>query len=76
MLRDRAGYTPYEGRNITGWPETIISRGRIVIEEGKLNVEVGSGEFLRCSSPKSAIPLGRTISELDPKRNFGANLPF
>ncbi len=23
MLHDRAGYTPYEGRTVTGWPETV-----------------------------------------------------
>jgi dihydropyrimidinase len=31
MLHDRVGYTPYEGRELTGWPVTVISRGRIVV---------------------------------------------
>ena len=76
MLHDRAGYTPYEGRTITGWPDTVISRGRVVIDGGELRVESGSGEFLPCASPESAKPLGRTMPELDPKRNFGATLAF
>ena len=76
MLHDRAGYTPYEGRSITGWPDTVISRGRVVVDDGKLGVDIGSGEFLRCASPESAKPLGRTMPELDPKRNFGATLSF
>ncbi len=76
MLHDRAGYTPYEGRTIAGWPETVISRGRIVVDQGELHVEIGSGEFLRCASPDSAKPLGRTMPELDPDRNFGATLAF
>ena len=27
-LHDNVGYSPYEGRRITGWPITVISRGR------------------------------------------------
>ena len=76
MLHDRAGYTPYEGRTIAGWPETVISRGRIVVDKDELHVDTGSGEFLHCASPESAKPLGRTMPELDPKRNFGATLAF
>jgi dihydropyrimidinase len=76
LLHDRAGYTPYEGRSITGWPDTVISRGRVVIDQGALHVKIGSGEFLRCASPDSAKPLGRTMPELDPKQNFGATLNF
>jgi dihydropyrimidinase len=76
MLHDRAGYTPYEGRSITGWPDTVIGRGRVVVDDGELGVDIGSGEFLRCASPESAKPLGRTMPELDPKRNFGATLAF
>src|ERR1700730_1039995 len=37
MLHDNTGYTPYEGRHITGWPVTVLSRGRVVIEDGKLS---------------------------------------
>ena len=34
MLHDRAGYTPYEGRSVTGWPETVLSRGRVAVRDG------------------------------------------
>ncbi|HEU0155400.1 MAG TPA: dihydropyrimidinase, partial [Stellaceae bacterium] len=30
MLHDNVGYTPYERRHLHGWPETVLSRGRIV----------------------------------------------
>ena len=33
-MHDRAGYTPYEGRTVTGWPVTVLSRGRVVVEDG------------------------------------------
>lgn len=29
-------YTPYEGRRVTGWPVTVLSRGRVLIEDGVL----------------------------------------
>jgi dihydropyrimidinase len=64
MLHDRVGYTPYEGRVITGWPTTVISRGRVVVDDGKLHAERGSGEFLPCARPDTARPLGRAVPEL------------
>ena len=51
-LHDRVGYTPYEGRTITGWPETVVGRGRIVVEHGTLQVALGSGEYLPCGRPQ------------------------
>ena len=36
MLHDNVGYTPYEGRTVTGWPTTVISRGRVVVDDGKV----------------------------------------
>ena len=74
LLHDNAGYTPYEGRSLRGWPEIVISRGRIVVENGTLNAERGSGEFLPCEISEAATPRGAPAPELDPKRNFGAEL--
>ncbi|HSB81485.1 MAG TPA: dihydropyrimidinase [Candidatus Methylomirabilis sp.] len=50
-LHDNVGYTPYEGRVLKGWPETVLSRGRIVVSGGVLQVEGGSGVFLPCGRP-------------------------
>ncbi|MBA3478463.1 MAG: dihydropyrimidinase [Lautropia sp.] len=50
-IHDNVGYTPYEGRTITGWPVTVLSRGRTVVHEGKLLVERGSGMFIARRSP-------------------------
>jgi dihydropyrimidinase len=74
VLHDNVGYTPYEGRRVTGWPVMVINRGRIVVEDGELKVDRGSGEFLPCEAPDAARPLGRSVSEMDPGRNFGAEL--
>jgi dihydropyrimidinase len=39
-------YTPYEGRSVTGWPTTVISRGEIVVEDGELRAPPGRGKYL------------------------------
>src|SRR5580704_9789892 len=64
MLHDNTGYTPYEGRHITGWPVMVLSRGRVVVEDGQLAVERGSGNFLPCELSEMAKPLGRATPEL------------
>jgi dihydropyrimidinase len=64
MLHDRVGYTPYEGRTIQGWPVVVLSRGRVVVENGTLNAERGSGRFLPCASPDAAKPLERLPPEI------------
>jgi dihydropyrimidinase len=64
MLHDNTGYTPYEGRHVTGWPVTVISRGRVVVEDGQLKVERGSGNFLPCTLSEMAKPLGVAAPEL------------
>ncbi len=64
MLHDNVGYTPYEGRTLTGWPVTVLSCGRIVVDDGRLRAERGSGVFLACDKPETARPLGRPVPEL------------
>ncbi|HEX7386725.1 MAG TPA: dihydropyrimidinase [Castellaniella sp.] len=55
-LHDQVGYTPYEGRVVKGWPEIVISRGRIVIEDQQLHVERGSGQYLQRGAPRLSWP--------------------
>jgi dihydropyrimidinase len=51
MMRDRVGYTPYEGMRVKGWPTTVLSRGRVVVENGVLGAEPGSGQFVARGTP-------------------------
>ena len=74
MLHDNVGYTPYEGRRLRGWPVTVLSRGRIVVEDGKLGAERGSGVFLRCALSEAARPLGMQVPELEFVAKTGAGL--
>ena len=74
MLHERTGYTPYEGRRLTGWPVVVLSRGRIAVRDGRLHVQPGSGRFLPRGLSDHARPLGRLEPEVDPLRNFGATI--
>ncbi len=40
-------YSAYEGKTITGVVETVLSRGRVVIENGEYVGKVGDGQFLK-----------------------------
>jgi dihydropyrimidinase len=51
LLHHHCDYTPYEGMAVRGWPEIVLSRGEVVIEEGKLLAAPGQGRFLRCARP-------------------------
>ncbi len=45
LMIDRAGYTPYAGREIVGWPIVTLRRGEVVAEEGRCQAEPGSGRW-------------------------------
>jgi dihydropyrimidinase len=67
-------YTPYEGMEVTGWPKTVIGRGRIVVEDETLRVERGSGQFLERQpmDPKTEGPGDK--APLSSSNTFGADL--
>jgi dihydropyrimidinase len=46
-LHMQTDYSPYEGRTVTGWPTTVVSRGRVVLDNGTLSDPGPVGEFLR-----------------------------
>ncbi|RXH39371.1 dihydropyrimidinase [Bradyrhizobium zhanjiangense] len=74
MMHDLAGYTPFAGRSLQGWPVTVLSRGRVIVESGKLNASPGSGRFLARSGGEAAKPTGRLVADMSPEQNFGAKL--
>jgi dihydropyrimidinase len=74
MLHDRVGYTPYEGRELTGWPVVVLSRGRIVVEHGRLEAERGTGQFVPCGPSEWARPRGVAVPELRRLRELGPAL--
>lgn len=46
LLQHRIDYTPYEGREVTGWPVLTLRRGEVVMREGVVQAAPGSGRFL------------------------------
>jgi dihydropyrimidinase len=65
-LHDQVDYTPYEGMTIKGWPETVVSAGRVIVENGQLNAARGSGRFIPRSTPMPCT----TERELTPSTRF------
>jgi dihydropyrimidinase len=43
----RVDYSMFEGIQVTGMPDVVLSRGRVVIESDKFLGRAGQGEFLR-----------------------------
>lgn len=59
MLHHNVDYTPYEGTRVRGWPETVVSRGEIIVQGGGFVGDGGRGRFLKCDTPVPARPKGQ-----------------
>ncbi|GAB4283352.1 MAG: dihydropyrimidinase [Roseovarius sp.] len=56
-LHDGADYTPYEGLQVTGWPSTVILRGKVMIRDGALVGGRGDGQYQKAGRPgRSGAP--------------------
>ncbi|MEZ5739017.1 MAG: dihydropyrimidinase [Burkholderiaceae bacterium] len=75
MLHDAVGYTPYEGRELTGWPVTVISRGDVIVENGQLHAARGRGRYLAREIADSARPAGLDVPEVRQLQDWGTPLP-
>ncbi len=40
-------YSAYEGRKLKGAVETVLSRGRVIVEGGEYKGKAGDGQFLK-----------------------------
>ena len=49
-LHMKVDYNPYEGREVVGATDTVISRGRVVVDGGKFVGRAGSGSFIKRAS--------------------------
>ncbi len=45
-LHMRVDHSPYEGRTVTGAPDTVLSRGRVMVDQGRFVGARGAGCFL------------------------------
>ena len=63
LMQHAIDYTPYEGMEVTGWPVATLLRGRVVMRDGKVQAEPGSGTYLEREpydliKPRGVVPDG------------------
>jgi dihydropyrimidinase len=49
-LHMKVDYNPYEGREVYGVSETVISRGKVIVENGRFTGRAGAGSFIKRSA--------------------------
>ena len=47
----RVDYSMFEGTRVKGVTKTVLSRGRVIVENGKFVGKVGAGEFVKRENP-------------------------
>jgi dihydropyrimidinase len=63
LMQHIIDYTPYEGMEVTGWPVCTIRRGEVVMKDGLVQAEPGTGQFLprdpyELIKPTGNLPFG------------------
>jgi len=74
LVHDNVGYTPYAGRELMGWPVCVLSRGEVIIEQGRLLAERGRGRFIERMPSEATLPSGRQIPEMAQLQAWGTPL--
>lgn len=46
-LHEAAGWTPYEGMEVTGWPRTVLLRGMVIVQDEQYTSRPGAGRYVR-----------------------------
>ena len=46
-LHMKVDYNPYEGREVTGVTDTVISRGKVIVDGDTFTGRAGAGSFLK-----------------------------
>lgn len=70
LMQHAIDYTPYEGREVTGWPVMTIARGRVVMQDGRIDATPGDGRFLPRAPydlirPRGVVPLDFDAAAVD-----------
>jgi dihydropyrimidinase len=65
LVQHTIDYTPYEGMQITGWPQATLRRGELVMQDGKVLAAAGSGRFLARGPYPMISPTGRLANGFD-----------
>lgn len=63
LMHHGSDYTPWEGHEVTGWPQATILRGEVVMEGGKILGSKQNGRFLpRALSPTAVRQSGAAMA--------------
>ena len=62
-LADNAGYNPWSGHTVTGWPDTVLLRGAVIVDRGRFVGKAGQGRWLRRDT-LATPPTGRLSPDL------------
>jgi dihydropyrimidinase len=73
-MHDAMDYNPFEGMTVTGWPVTVLGRGRRIVEGGELAARPGDGRFVARGRSDLTGLAGTRLAEADPASNFGADI--
>ncbi len=71
-MHDAMDYNPFEGMTVTGWPVTVLGRGRRIVDGGELVARPGDGRFVARGRSDLTGLAGTQLPETDPASNFGA----
>jgi dihydropyrimidinase len=55
-LHMRVDYNPYEGREVTGGPAVVLSRGEVIVDHGVFRGKPGRGQFVKRQGGRPLIP--------------------
>ncbi|MBW7922674.1 MAG: dihydropyrimidinase [Rubellimicrobium sp.] len=62
LMHHGADYTPWEGFEVTGWPQATILRGEVVMQDGRILGRKDQGRFLpRALSPMAGRMAGAPL---------------
>lgn len=56
-LHDAAGYNPFAGHTVRGYPETVIARGEVVVSDGICRASAGRGRRIPMALSPAMLPL-------------------
>jgi dihydropyrimidinase len=65
LMQHAIDYTPYEGLEVTGWPVATVRRGAVVMRDGVVQAEPGTGRFLARGPYDFIRPRGELANGFD-----------
>jgi len=68
LMQHVIDYTPYEGLEVTGWPVATVRRGEVVMQDGRVHAEPGSGRYLPVGPYPTIAPRGVLANGFDAAR--------